>query len=145
MQDLCARKDAQSCIESTLLLFTPFLKRGGFNVNYLNLKIPTYFMKIIAQLVFLDAYSTRFLTKQGKVDLTHLGYCEYCLEENNFIHMITHCKVYDGSRNDHLAALSAAEERYGKLLELVTNSNGQDTKKLVRFMVILLNRLHGDR
>lgn len=86
MQDLCARRDAQSCIESRSLLIVPFLKRG----DYLNLKILKYFNKIIAQLVFLFAYSARFITKQGKVDLTHLGYCEYCLEEDNFIHIITH-------------------------------------------------------
>lgn len=90
MSSFLEKNDQECCKNSSSLALYPNIYNIEKKINYLDVRLPAYYKKIIAQLRMYNLYIPRILLKNMTLK-TNDEYCNYCNERNDLIHMLVYC------------------------------------------------------
>ena len=110
----------------SLVLYPSLLEKK--HNNYLNLKIPAYYKRVIAQLRMLNSYVTRIILKKNTL-IVKEEYCHYCSDRNDLMHQLIYCMCYEKQRNKLVPELNQDDNRNAIFFNLMNNLNEKKNKK----------------
>lgn len=136
--------DKIDCLISSSLRIYPYIVSIDLKPNYTNLKLPNYFKKVIAQLRFMNKFSSRILTKDCRYLISEEKYCEGCAVQGTFLHYILSCMDFSVQRIKFLPAVEMADRKFEIFLELLSNLSEKEARKIIIFVQIVLDKVYRD-
>ena len=131
-------KDKIKIENNNSMAIFPMLYKAGLVTKYLNLKIPLYYKKILAQIRFINIYNKRILTKKKIYSIKESTNCNYCTDECTILHLIKDCEHLKKQREKLIPEILNSRVENG-IFHILNNIDCEiKARKFVNFIHIIV-------
>lgn len=132
-------KDKTEIENNNSMPIFPMLYNEGLVTKYLNLKIPLYYKKILAQIRFINLYNNRILTKKKIYSIKENTNCNYCTNEGTILHLIKDCEQLKKQREKLIPEILNSRMENG-IFHIMNNIDSEvKARKFVNFIHIIID------
>lgn len=131
-------KDKIALLNNNSLAIFPMLYKAGLVTKYLNLKIPLYYKKILAQIRLINIYNCRILTKNKTFTIKENTHCNICTDEYTILHLIKDCEQIKRQREKLIPEILNSKMD-NSIFHILNNTDCEiKARKFVNFIHILI-------
>lgn len=133
-------KDERDRLESTCLVLYGDIRLQGGIQPYLLLELKLTEIKILAQIRLTNIYARRIIVDGEYYKLEDVGVCLICGKQNDFIHKIIECEIYQNARSQ--LNLPVLENKHRNIFQILEQPRYCYLRNLIKFVKDILENAY---